>query len=328
LGRGIYCGMLFKTMLKTSELCPHCTPSQAQYTFERTIFRLRIIVSSNEFSFIRWLRFHLSGGDCVREGDSNADEGAVTKNYHVHISKEGSDNDDAHRIIGPDDPVVQSRSWGHLQAHMERAITRAARRYCAPYHVVHAGAIARNGRAVLLPASPGSGKSTLVTALALSGFEYYTDEVAVLTEEGRLLPYPKAITLKRSGWEVIMAHFPQACSAAYSPVHHEKLRHVAAPKLPAPSVTETGCQVDFVVFPRYAPDEITSLQPISRSAALVQLAERSLNLFLLGKEGFDVIYGVVKHAKSYDLVTNDVTKAVQLLEGLLDEAPKVEQTKV
>ena len=304
-------------MIKAPVLSPCCAPSDAQFVFQRTIYNLKIVVSSNDSRFIRWLNFHLSGIDRFRPHSDLNDQDTVTAQYHVHMSNEEPDEQGTHRLIGPDDPVVKSRSWGHIQAHLERAITRAARRYLAPYHVVHAGAVARNGRAALFPAFPGSGKSTLVAALALSGFEYYTDEVAVITEEGRLLPYPKAITLKRGGWDAVSDLFPQAESAAYTPVHHEKLRYLAAPNLPAPSALETGCDVEFVVFPCYAPDETTSLQPIARSAALARLAERSLNLVLLGQEGFDVMYNVVMGTQCYELVTNDLIKAVLLMKALL-----------
>ena len=308
-------------MIKAPEPVLCCAFEDVQYVFERTIYKLKIVVSSNDSRFIRWLNFHLSGIDRFRP---HSDQHTVTAQYHVHMSDETLAAEGVHRLFGPDDLAVKSRSWGHIQAHLERAITRAARRYLAPYHVVHAGAVARAGRALLFPAFPGSGKSTLVAALALSGFEYYTDEVAVFTEEGRLLPYPKAITLKRGGWDAVSELFPLAESAAYAPVHHEKLHYLAAPNVPASSAMETGCDVEFVVFPRYAPDETTSLRPIARPAALARLAERSLNLVLLGQEGFDVIYNVILGTRCYELVTNDLTKAVLLMEALCDGHPHEE----
>ena len=258
--------------------------------------------------------------DCLRPRDATGDEINKRVRFHVHIDTGAPDYEGMHRIIGPDDPLVESRSWGHLQAHMERAITRAVRRYIAPYHVVHAGAVARDGRAMLLPALSGSGKSTLVAALALSGFDYYTDEVTILTEEGRLLPYPKTITLKLGGWDAITALFPQAEAAAYAPVHHGKLRHLAAPGLPPADMMDTGCGVDFFVFPRYASKEPTSLQPISRAAALARLAERSLNLTLLGKTGLDIVFRVLQDIQCYELTVSDLSEAVLLLDNLLDRS--------
>ena len=66
-------------------------------------------------------------------------------------------------------------------------------------------------------------------------------------------------------------------------------------------------------------EETTSLQPISRSDAVAWLAGRSLNLYLFGKDGFDVIYRVVQRAMCYDLVTNDLARSVSLLDTLLSD---------
>jgi hypothetical protein len=61
---------------------------------------------------------------------------------------------------------------------------------------VHSGAVAFNGRGILIPGESFSGKSTLVTALVLAGAEYYSDEYAVITPEGRLIPYAKDLSLR------------------------------------------------------------------------------------------------------------------------------------
>ena len=50
---------------------------------------------------------------------------------------------------------------------------------------VHAGVVAWKGRALLLPGSSGSGKSSLVAELVRAGATYYSDEYAVLDERGR-----------------------------------------------------------------------------------------------------------------------------------------------
>ena len=62
---------------------------------------------------------------------------------------------------------------------------------------IHAGVIGDQSRCILLPAPPGSGKSTLTASLVHAGFEYFSDEVALL-EEGSfdVFPVPLAICVK------------------------------------------------------------------------------------------------------------------------------------
>ena len=60
---------------------------------------------------------------------------------------------------------------------------------------VHAGAVAHNGRGIIIPGHSFSGKSTLVAALVRAGAVYYSDEFAVLDPDGFVHPYAKALSL-------------------------------------------------------------------------------------------------------------------------------------
>lgn len=61
---------------------------------------------------------------------------------------------------------------------------------------LHAGAVARNGKALIIPASSFAGKSSLVAALIKKGALYYSDEYAVLDEDGLVSPFPKTLSLR------------------------------------------------------------------------------------------------------------------------------------
>jgi hypothetical protein len=61
---------------------------------------------------------------------------------------------------------------------------------------VHAGAVAHEGRVALLPGASFAGKTTLTAALVRLGATYYSDEFAVLDEDGLVHPYAKALSLR------------------------------------------------------------------------------------------------------------------------------------
>lgn len=61
---------------------------------------------------------------------------------------------------------------------------------------VHAGVVALDDRAILIPGVSFSGKSTLVAELVRAGATYYSDEYAVLDAEGRTLPYARPLSLR------------------------------------------------------------------------------------------------------------------------------------
>ncbi|MCO6509241.1 MAG: hypothetical protein J5I65_00440 [Aridibacter famidurans] len=66
---------------------------------------------------------------------------------------------------------------------------------------IHAGAVTIEGRAIILPGRSFAGKTTLVKALVERGAVYYSDDFAVLDPEGRVLPFPKPLSVRRPDGE-------------------------------------------------------------------------------------------------------------------------------
>lgn len=64
---------------------------------------------------------------------------------------------------------------------------------------VHAGVVASEGGAIVIPGKSFSGKTTLVAALIAAGATYYSDEYAVLDAQGLVHPYPKPLSIRGRG---------------------------------------------------------------------------------------------------------------------------------
>ena len=61
---------------------------------------------------------------------------------------------------------------------------------------LHAGVVGWKGRAIVIPATSYSGKTTLVAELVKRGAQYYSDEYAVLDADGRVEPFPKWLSMR------------------------------------------------------------------------------------------------------------------------------------
>jgi hypothetical protein len=61
---------------------------------------------------------------------------------------------------------------------------------------VHAGVVAWQQRAMIIPGRSMAGKSTLVKALLAAGATYYSDEFAVLDDRGQVHPYPRRLSIR------------------------------------------------------------------------------------------------------------------------------------
>jgi hypothetical protein len=67
----------------------------------------------------------------------------------------------------------------------------------APRRVfVHAGVVGWKGRAIVIPGTSFSGKTTLVERLIRGGATYYSDEYAVLDERGRVHAYARPLGMR------------------------------------------------------------------------------------------------------------------------------------
>ena len=79
-----------------------------------------------------------------------------------------------------------------LEHHLEEFVAQMA-----PDRIfVHAGVVAWKGRAIVIPGSSHSGKTSLVTPLLAAGATYYSDEFAVIDDRGRVHPYARPLRIR------------------------------------------------------------------------------------------------------------------------------------
>jgi hypothetical protein len=162
----------------------------------------------------------------------------------------------------------------------------ATRLFC--YLLLHAGVVERGGRAIVMPAMPGSGKSTLTAALTLRGFRLLSDEFGVVRlQDARLLRMLRPLALKNESIDV------------------------ADPAL--------------VVFPRFEPGAGVVLEPVRKTRAFARLAVNSFNYQALGPEAFEALAQLVDESSCWQLRYSDLGGAVKALGELLDETRPTEE---
>ena len=91
---------------------------------------------------------------------------------------------------------ARSRNFDELLDEFESHVQLTVAEYAARRVFVHAGVVGWNGRAILIPGTSYSGKTTLVEHLIRAGATYYSDEYAVLDERGRVHPYARPLGIR------------------------------------------------------------------------------------------------------------------------------------
>lgn len=175
--------------------------------------------------------------------------------------------------------------------------------------VIHSAVVERDGRALVLPGSPGSGKSTLSAALSLADWRLLSDELTIISPiTGAVEPVPRPISLKAGSIDVIRSEFPQA--ELTRPVNDTRKGSIAyvRPPLSAIESWATAVSVGYIVFPRYRAGAGLSIEPMSRAMALAELLENTFNVGLLGSGGFDALASVVAGADCYAVEYSDLSE--------------------
>lgn len=96
-----------------------------------------------------------------------------------------------------DAELVHASSSAPAAVHALDGAIRTAIALAAPGLVfVHAGVVAVDGRAIVLPGRSMAGKTTLTAALVRAGATYLSDEYAPLDADGLVHPYPRRLSVR------------------------------------------------------------------------------------------------------------------------------------
>lgn len=183
--------------------------------------------------------------------------------------------------------------------------------------ILHAAVVEKDGRAVILPAPPGSGKSTLCASLVANGWRLLSDELALIRpEDGLVQPLPRPISLKNASIDVMRRYRPDAVMSP--PVSDTIKGTVAHLKAPADSVARAGelARVAFIVFPKYVAGAPVTLEEIPRAQAFMRVAENGFNYSLTGAAGFAALAGVVDQARCYQFSYSVIDEAIAAFAAL------------
>jgi hypothetical protein len=187
------------------------------------------------------------------------------------------------------DEVFHNRT--HLMDFLEGDIQIHVAEFATPHLFVHAGVVGWRGKAILLPGTSFAGKSTLVTSLVKAGATYYSDEYAVLDDAGRVLPYPRRVSL-RTG-----PHGPARRLEIHNPIaqHPEPIR------------------IGMVAMLRYEAGVQWQVSRVSKADAMMLLCEQTVAIRRRPEDTFAILKNVVDGATVIHGIRGDVDEAVDAL---------------
>lgn len=215
----------------------------------------------------------------------------------------------------PFKPLPYDQAYPMLEWGLNWCVSMHAHQYL----IIHAAVVEKNGLAAILPAPPGSGKSTLTAGLVLSGWRLLSDELGLIDRgTGLIHPLPRPISLKNQSIPVIRAFSPDAF--INRPSHDTAKGTVAHMRPPIGSVRrqhETACP-GWVIFPKWNAGAHAAFTPRSRAQTFMYLAQNAFNYSHLGAEGFSVGTRLVDQAACYDFEYGRLDEAIPLFDRLAE----------
>jgi HprK-related kinase A len=217
--------------------------------------------------------------------------------------------------FAPFKPLPKDHSFAMLEWGMNWCIATRAHQYL----ILHAGTIEKNGHVIIMPAEPGSGKSTLTAAMVYDGWRLFSDELALVSlENEKVYPSTRPINLKNDSIDIIKK---QVNSAVFSTVAKDTHKGtVALLKPPQASVNRMHEPADLhsFVFPKYVKGAKAKLTQISNIDAFQVIIEQSFNYHTLGVDAFNLLSNLLARVKCYQFEYSDFDEAKQIFSDLVD----------
>lgn len=187
--------------------------------------------------------------------------------------------------------------------------------------LLHASAVARDGRAVIMSGESGSGKSTLAALLGEGEWRLMGDEFTLIDPAGGdALAFPRAVSLKnRAIAEMAGRVDPARLGPLLAGTPKGDIRHLV-PRADAIAAMHEPARPALILFPRFGGDP--AIEPMGEGEVFVRLTEASTNYVALGEAGFAALTRLVRDTPAFGISYPDSATGMALVEQLFAEAAR------
>jgi hypothetical protein len=171
---------------------------------------------------------------------------------------------------------------------------------------LHSAAVEFHGRAYLLVAASGTGKSTATWALLHHGFHYLSDELSAIDLDSlHVFPYAHALCLKRAP--------PAPYTVPDAALDLGRTLHVPAQSLPGGVSTELRPLAGVFILTREPQSEVPAVRGMGRAEAAARLYANALNPLAHPDRGLDAAASIAERVPCFSLSLADLQATCTLV---------------
>lgn len=187
---------------------------------------------------------------------------------------------------------------------LEKTITIETQRLRGDLFFIHGAAVELHGRAALLIAPSGHGKSTTTWALVNRGFGYLSDELAPIELTSlTVAPYPHALCLKAEPPAPFL--LPPATIRTRSTLH--------VPTAEIPRLQRDPVPVRAIFFTQFERASMPAVVPLGAGEAAALLYRNGLNQLAHERSGLKAAAQIAQGVQCFRLTTNDLEATCALV---------------
>jgi len=204
----------------------------------------------------------------------------------------------------------QTNMKSELFPSLEWMITCNTLSHLQEFFQLHAGAVVKEGKIILLPASHGHGKTTLALSLTGNNYRCLSDDIVLIEPERlRIIPFPRSFLIKGNSIKKLAESHVIDRNQGYYSKSEDILYYNPLSTNTSPGNRKPYAIIELKHNRRFK----NELRPVSKSEMCIKLLRQSFNIHNYKRDGVSILTRLVRKSKCYSLKTNNVADAVRLV---------------
>jgi hypothetical protein len=188
------------------------------------------------------------------------------------------------------------------------------------FYTLHATALEKNGKGILIPGCSGRGKTTAFVSLLRSGYRCLSDDHPLLHDKNgalELLAFEEKVDITENS----LKYFPEFHNAGHDKLRTGFWKRYFYIEDFYDDRWAMSCQPHMLLFPQIVDSPTSHVAPLKKSRALEELMPETLNIFdkNIAKQEFQFLSRLVNQLDCYELYFgHDVLELPKLIDPLLE----------
>jgi HprK-related kinase A len=184
--------------------------------------------------------------------------------------------------------------------------------------LLHASAVERGGKVLVMTGLSGSGKSTLSALLGHNGWRFMGDEFVLIDpESGHAVPFPRMISLKNEAIGAMQAAVPDGrFGLLMAGTPKGDIRHLVPP-CDAVAAMDQSAPPALLLFPSFG--LASAVREVAPAETFMRMTQASTNYVVLGETGFRTMTRFVKSVPARAIDYQSSEEAIALVDKLWEQ---------